>query len=64
VGFNIPVPKDAVNALRSSIKLTHEAALQWVPEEFDTQVYELLGSPTTSAETAWDIFSEMASLMC
>jgi hypothetical protein len=64
--FAIPVPKDAVDALRSSIKLTRKAALQWVPEEFDTiawQVYELLGSPTTSAETAWDLFTEMASLM-
>ncbi|KAJ7894284.1 hypothetical protein B0H14DRAFT_3081334 [Mycena olivaceomarginata] len=52
--FAIPVPKDA-------------AALSWVPEEFDTiawQVYEMLGSPLCSAETAWDVFSQMASVMC
>jgi hypothetical protein len=54
--FAIPVPKDAIDALHSTIKLTRKAALQWVPEEFDTitwQVYELLGSPSCSAETAW-----------
>ncbi|KAJ7718982.1 hypothetical protein B0H14DRAFT_3629712 [Mycena olivaceomarginata] len=64
--FAIPVPKDAVSALRKTLKLTRKAALLWVPEEFDTiawQVYEMLGSPLCSAETAWDVFSQMASVM-
>ncbi|KAJ7149797.1 hypothetical protein C8R43DRAFT_1096870 [Mycena crocata] len=64
--FAIPVPKDAITALRGTIRLTRKAALQWVPEEFDTiaeQVYELIGSPPCSAETAWDLFSKMAAAM-
>ncbi|KAJ6545976.1 hypothetical protein B0H10DRAFT_1969813 [Mycena sp. CBHHK59/15] len=65
--FAIPVPKDAINALRGSIRLTRSEALRWVPNAFDTiagQVYELLGSPSCSAETAWDLFSKMSSIMC
>ncbi|KAJ6461638.1 hypothetical protein DFH09DRAFT_1254948 [Mycena vulgaris] len=64
--FAIPVPKDAIDALRGSIKLTRKAALTWVPEEFDTiaaQVYEMLGSPECSPDTAWTLFSEMASVL-
>ena len=64
--FAIPVPKDAINELRKTIKIPREAALAWVPEEFDMiagQVYEMLGSPSVSAETAWDLFSQMASVM-
>ncbi|KAJ6559864.1 hypothetical protein B0H19DRAFT_906469, partial [Mycena capillaripes] len=64
--FAIPVPQDATRALRNTIKLTRKAALSWVPEEFDTiawQVYEMLGSPLCSADTAWDVFSQMASVM-
>jgi hypothetical protein len=64
--FAIPVPKDAVGELRKTIKLTRKAALSWVPEEFDTiawQVYVMLESPLCSAETAWDVFSQMASVM-
>lgn len=65
--FAIPVPKAAVDALRGSIKTPRDEALRWVPEGFDTiawQVYEMLGSPVCSPETAWDIFSQMASAMC
>ncbi|KAJ7199361.1 hypothetical protein GGX14DRAFT_373160 [Mycena pura] len=64
--FAIPVPDDAILALRNSIKISREAALRWVPEEFDImarQVYEGLGSPVTSAETAWELFSQMAAIM-
>jgi hypothetical protein len=64
--FAIPVPQAAVNAFRDSIRIARDAALSWVPAEFDAvagQVYELLGSPECSAETAWDLFSKMASVM-
>ncbi|KAJ7433582.1 hypothetical protein B0H11DRAFT_1939354 [Mycena galericulata] len=64
--FAIPVPQAAIDAFRANIRLTRDAALSWVPAEFDTiafQVYELLGSPVCSAETAWDLFSKMASIM-
>ncbi|KAJ6484711.1 hypothetical protein C8R45DRAFT_829557, partial [Mycena sanguinolenta] len=64
--FAIPVPRPAVDAFRDSIPLSREDALSWVPAEFNTlacQVYELLGSPICSAETAWDLFSKMASVM-
>ncbi|KAJ7769521.1 hypothetical protein B0H16DRAFT_1661037 [Mycena metata] len=48
------------------IQISRDTALSWVPAEFDTiasQVYELIGSPMCSAETAWDLFSRMASVM-
>ncbi|KAJ7813493.1 hypothetical protein B0H14DRAFT_2522815 [Mycena olivaceomarginata] len=64
--FAIPVPQAALDAFRASIRLSRDAALSWVPAEFDviaTQVYELLGSPMCSAETAWDLFSKMSSVM-
>ncbi|KAJ7210144.1 hypothetical protein GGX14DRAFT_534841 [Mycena pura] len=64
--FAIPVPEDAILALRDSIKISREAALRWVPDEFDImarQVYEGLGSPVASAETAWELFSQMAAIM-
>lgn len=64
--FAIPVPQAALDAFRASIRLSRDAALSWVPAEFDviaTQVYELLGSPMCSAETAWDLFSKMLSVM-
>ncbi|KAJ7123036.1 hypothetical protein C8R44DRAFT_831485 [Mycena epipterygia] len=64
--FAIPVPQATIDAFCDSIRLTREAALSWVPAEFDSiasQVYELLGSPVCSAETAWDLFSKMASVM-
>ncbi|KAJ7774455.1 hypothetical protein B0H14DRAFT_3095915 [Mycena olivaceomarginata] len=65
--FAIPVPRDAINEFRKTIKISGEAALAWVPEDFDViagQVYEMLGSPSVSAETAWDFFSQMTSVMC
>lgn len=55
-----------MDAFRDSIHTDRDTALRWVPVEFDTiaiQVYELLGSPSCSAETAWDLFSKMASIM-
>jgi hypothetical protein len=64
--FAIPVPQAAVDAFRDSIGISREAALSWVPAEFDiiaTQVYDLLGSPVCSAETAWDLFSKMVSVV-
>ncbi|KAJ7816203.1 hypothetical protein B0H14DRAFT_2281431, partial [Mycena olivaceomarginata] len=64
--FAIPVPKDAIIAMCGNIRLTWNAALDWVPQEFNmiaTQGYESLGSPVCSPETAWDIFSRMASVM-
>jgi hypothetical protein len=66
-GFAILVPWAVVDAFRNDIQLTREAALNWVPEEFDVivpQVYELLGSPMCSGETAWEVFAQMVSLMC
>ncbi|KAJ7789541.1 hypothetical protein B0H14DRAFT_3094900 [Mycena olivaceomarginata] len=65
--FAIPVPRDAINEFRKTIKISGEAALAWVPEDFDViagQVYKMLGSPSVSAETAWDLFSQMTSVMC
>ncbi|KAJ7653566.1 hypothetical protein DFH06DRAFT_1270086 [Mycena polygramma] len=56
----------AVDTFRDTIRIDRETALRWVPVEFDTiaiQVYELLGSPVCSAETAWDLFSKMSSVM-
>ncbi|KAJ7271501.1 hypothetical protein C8J57DRAFT_1226089 [Mycena rebaudengoi] len=53
--FAIPVPQAAVNAFRDSIRIARDDALSWIPAEFDVvagQVYELLGSPECSAETA------------
>ncbi|KAJ7196537.1 hypothetical protein GGX14DRAFT_376004 [Mycena pura] len=64
--FAIPVPQAAVDTFRASIRTSREAALNWVPAEFDLlagQVYKLLGSPICSAESAWDLFSKMASVM-
>ncbi|KAF7368007.1 hypothetical protein MSAN_00866500 [Mycena sanguinolenta] len=64
--FAIPVPKDATNALRNTIKTPRKTALSWVPDEFDLiawQVYEMIGSPLCTPETAWDVFSKMASVM-
>ncbi|KAJ7647950.1 hypothetical protein FB45DRAFT_975407 [Roridomyces roridus] len=65
--FAIPVPKDAVDALRrNTIKTPRKDALAWVPDDFDIiawQVYEMVGSPVCSAENAWDVFAEMASIM-
>jgi hypothetical protein len=53
--FAIPVPQAAVDTFCPSIRTTREAALNWVPVEFDLitgQVYELLGLPLYSVETA------------
>jgi len=64
--FAIPVPQAAVDAFRNDIRLTREAALNWVPAEFDSiasQAYELIGSPVCSGETAWEVFALMASVM-
>ncbi|KAJ7156781.1 hypothetical protein C8R46DRAFT_1004518 [Mycena filopes] len=64
--FAIPVPQAAVSAFRDSLPLSREDALSWVPADFDAlaaQVYDLLDSPVCSAETAWDLFSKMASVM-
>ncbi|KAJ7145433.1 hypothetical protein C8R43DRAFT_1088749 [Mycena crocata] len=64
--FSIPVPQAAIKAFRDSIKITRDDALRWVPAEFDViaaQVYDLLGAPVCSAETAWDLFSKMVSIM-
>jgi hypothetical protein len=65
--FAIPVHQAAVDAFRDSIRVSREVALSWVPTEFNiiaTQVYDLLGSSVCSAETAWDLFSKMVSVMC
>ncbi|KAJ6462219.1 hypothetical protein C8R45DRAFT_941027 [Mycena sanguinolenta] len=62
----IPVPQPVVDAFRDSIPRSRADALSWVPAEFNTlacQVYELLGSPICSADTAWDLFSKMGSVM-
>ncbi|KAJ7478751.1 hypothetical protein B0H11DRAFT_1664585, partial [Mycena galericulata] len=34
--FAIPVPQATINAFRDNIRLTRDAALSWVPAEFDT----------------------------
>jgi hypothetical protein len=64
--FAIPVPQAAVDALCDGIRVSREAALSWVPAEFNiiaTQMYDLLGSLVCSAERAWDLFSKMVSVM-
>ncbi|KAJ7111718.1 hypothetical protein C8R44DRAFT_833185 [Mycena epipterygia] len=54
--FAIPVPQAAINTFVTAFDL---------PEKRRSvgQVYDLLGSPVCSAETAWDLFSKMASVM-
>jgi hypothetical protein len=60
------VPKEAVVEMCSTIAMTYEDALDWVPQEFDKiahLAFEELGSPQVSTESAWSLFRDMAALL-
>jgi hypothetical protein len=64
--FAILIPKEAVTEMCSTISMTYEDAMAWVPREFDAMAnlaYEELGLPSCSAESAWDLFRDMAALL-
>lgn len=61
-----PVPKEAIDALRSNLPYSREEALRWVPDSFDSaanDAYATLGSPKLEPRRGWEIFGLMAQLL-
>ncbi len=58
----VPVPQEAVDALRARLPLSRDEALKWVEPEFDEAaelVFSLIGRPSLEARQGWVIFGEM-----
>ncbi|KAJ6556661.1 hypothetical protein B0H10DRAFT_1967605 [Mycena sp. CBHHK59/15] len=61
-----PVPKEAIDALRSNLPYSREEALRWVPDSFDnaaSDAYATLGSLKLEPRRGWEIFGLMAQLL-
>jgi len=64
----IEVPQDAINALRNTIPVSRDEAMQWVDPSFEKVANEAyintIGSPSLSnLRIGWSIFSAMAALI-
>ncbi|TDL15499.1 hypothetical protein BD410DRAFT_845149 [Rickenella mellea] len=58
----VPVPKDAIDALRADLPTSREECMRWVSDNFDIAaevVYEQIGKPQFSVTTAWAVFELM-----
>lgn len=58
----VPIPQEAVDALRARLPLSRNEALKWVEPEFDEaaeSVFSLIGRPSLEAKQGWVIFGEM-----
>ena len=65
----IPVPKEAVDELRAYLTEevgSRETRLSWYTNEFATTaeaVYQSIGKPAFSLDTAWSTFSTMSDAL-
>ncbi|KAI0312081.1 hypothetical protein OF83DRAFT_691512 [Amylostereum chailletii] len=58
----IPVPREAIQAMRDTFPLTREEAYQWVEPEFSDLVLEAwdeIGAPELTMFNGWDIFQHL-----
>ncbi|TFY67541.1 hypothetical protein EVJ58_g1561 [Rhodofomes roseus] len=67
VRISIPVPRDAVEAMRRErLPISRDEAFSWVDHEFATsaeQAYSSLGCPRLNKDTAWEVFSRMEPML-
>ncbi|THU97404.1 hypothetical protein K435DRAFT_662838 [Dendrothele bispora CBS 962.96] len=60
--WDVSVPKEALDALRSQIPISRKEAFRWVDDAFDLEahvLYQSLGAPKLDTQTGWAVYESM-----